>query len=205
MSESESEPDGEPPRSSLPDPHIQDGDGSPTYRDSSTGPREDAGSDDAFRRHPLDPYEPVPKRSGCGRACGCALGVIAGIALLLAALVFAAGWLGPGRFVSEGYEVVRFEEPFVTVRQPPDRPTCYIGRKIRFHFSTCEVAIAAIGTEVEVAGNFLERISFTAPKVTLTGAARFEKEVEIYAFEFRDRGAIFLENRTGRIYEDFSP
>ncbi|MDP4585476.1 MAG: hypothetical protein NWT04_16305 [Verrucomicrobiales bacterium] len=149
------------------------------------------------RTHPTDPYEPLRKK-GCG-CCGCLGGSLVAVVILLIALVGAVIYLGPGRFVSEGYTVVNLEGAEVTVSTAPEVPTLYIGQTVTYSATVTSVAVAIVAKEVTLSGDFLKEVSITGAKVTGLATARFAENLEIYAGEFFDQGITLKGELTGRV------
>lgn len=197
------DPSPPPGEVSLPDPDIQDGDGSPTYR-SEIDPETERRREEGKRNHPLASFRARPP-GGSGSAGSC---LLLGSTLALVGVVFllvAVGWAGPGRFVHRGYEVVRLTESPARISEAPTGPTCYIGRKIDLRIPKCPHPIAVIGTEVHVSGDYLRDASFTVFRLTASKRAGFARELEIYGGEFRDEGATLLGDRRGFVFRDNSP
>ncbi len=199
----ESLPEGVPaPPMPKPDLHniIEEG---PTYKTENEKDRKRKRKKKSSQ-HPLDrvaaPGTPAPgsKKSCC--ACGgCALLVIV---LLIGALIGGVAWFGPGRFAKEGYEVVQFETAREIVQTAPDSPTLYVGQEIIYEAPSTEVPIAIIGSEITISGDFLESVSLTGAKVTATPEARFAKDLELYALEFKDEGLTLNGSLKGRVMQN---
>ncbi len=150
------------------------------------------------RTHPTDPYEPLKKKKSCG-CCGCLGGSLVVVLLLLVALAAAAVYIGPGRYVSDGYTVVNLEGPDATVDTAPEAATLYIGQAVTYKVPITNVPVAIIGREVLVSGDFLKEVSLSGVKVTGSPTARFAQDLEIYAAEFTDQGITLKGELTGRV------
>lgn len=165
----------------------------PTYGSESTSKKKKK-----ERTHPTDPYEPLKKKKGCG-CCGCLGGSLVAVLLLLVALAAAVVYIGPGRYVSEGYTVVNLEEPVSTIATAPEVPTLYIGRAVTYDVPVTSVPVAIFAREVLVSGDFLKEVSLSGVKVTGSPTARFAQGLEIYAAEFTDQGITLKGELTGRV------
>lgn len=148
-------------------------------------------------RHPTDPYEPLKKP----RRLLARLVVVFAILVLLAAgaaalLVFA----GPGRYVRAGYEVVKLRSEEAVIDAAPDRATLYLGPgKISYSAPRTIVPVAFLAREVALSGDFHEEVSITCAKTALPPQARFAKDLEVYALEFRDGGITLKGRLKGRV------
>ncbi len=181
-----------PPKPNVIDPSADQ----PTYGGSKSADKKRKKGN----RHPTDPYEPLKKKNGCGGCCGCLVGSGVLVAILFVALIAAVYFVGPGRYIAtEGYEPVTFQDPATTISEAPDKPTMYIGNNITYNAPTTNVAIAILGAEITVDGDFTEDVSLTGAKVTGAATARFAKDLEVFAAEFYDKGLFLKGNLTGRV------
>lgn len=200
----ESSPKEDPPEEeSLPTPNIQDGDGSATYGNETSMARrtKDWGIE---YEHPLDRFNAAPKQRGLG-FFGCLFLGIALAALCFILIAAVLGWATTGRFVQKGYEVVRLTDREAVIAQSPGLPTCYIGRSIDVRIPKCQQPISVIGTNVTIRGDFISDVSLTAFKLHATKQARFARDLEIYAGEFRDESATLLGTRKGMTLREIIP
>ncbi|MDA7920184.1 hypothetical protein N9B73_00380 [Verrucomicrobiales bacterium] len=179
-----------PPKPDVVDPSADQ----PSYSGSKSADKKKKKA----RKHPSDPYEPLKKRKGC---CGCILGLGVMAVILLGALTAALYFAGPGRYIAnEAYEPVTlsFTEP-TTISEAPTKATMYMGNDITYSAPTTNVPIAIFGVQFSVSGNFTEDVSLTGAKVTGTAAARFAKDLEVFAAEFYDKGIFLKGDLTGRV------
>jgi len=152
------------------------------------------------RNHPTDPYQPLKKSRGC---CGCIGGLAVAVVLLVAAIIAAITFLGPGRFVKQGYKVVNLEESPAALYTAPTEPTLYIAKGIiHYRVPVTEVPVALIAREIAAEGDFLDEVSFTAAKVAVTAKARFAKNLEVFAAEFSDLGMTLKGDLNGRVIQN---
>lgn len=179
-----------PPRPDLRD-HRQDG---PTYGEKRPGRK--AKRKARERKHPTDAYEPLrPARS----IKGCFLG-LAALCLLLLLGAGIAGWLGPGRFAARDYRIVNLKPGSAVVRIAPEEPTLFLARgKLVYAVPQTRVPVAFLAREVSLEGDFHEEVSITTAKIALGAEARFAKDLEIYALEFRDQGITLKGTLKGRV------
>lgn len=150
------------------------------------------------RTHPTDPYEPLKKKKSCG-CCGCLGGSLVVVLLLLVALAAAVVYIGPGRYVSEGYTVVNLEGADATVDTAPEEATLYIGRAVTYDVPVTRVPVAIVAREILVRGDFHKPVSLSGVKVTGSPTARFAEGLEVHAAEFTDQGITLKGELTGRV------
>lgn len=184
-----------PPRPNIKDPR----DAGPTYGTDAKGKKKKKSE----RTHPTDVYPPLKKRRGCGGCCGCLGGFVAIALLLLVAGAAVIGWYGPGRYVSEGYIVVKLEGADATIDAAPTEPTFYIATgTLHYSVPITNVAVAFAGRELTIEGDFLDAASITGVKVTVTEKSRFAKDLEVIAAEFTDLGMTLKGELTGRVIKN---
>ena len=186
-----------PPRPDLKD-FRQEG---PTY-----GPDKDTkkkGKKSKERTHPTDPYAPLKNRVGCGRGCSCFSAMGALVLFLITAVVAGIVYAGPGRFVAQGYKAVNFKTEKATLESAPTEATYYlVPGVLHYRVPVTNVPVALFAREVVVEGDFLDEVSITAAKVTVTGKARFAKNLEVYAAEFTDLGMTLKGDLKGRVIQN---
>lgn len=184
-----------PPRPDLKDPRKA----GPTYGAAEKGKKKRKKD----RSHPTDTYPPLKRKRGCGGACGCLGGIFALFLLLLAGASVMIAWHGPGRYVSEGYQVVNLGSGEVTVDSAPTEATFYIAPgKITYHAPVTNVPVAFLARELMIEGDFLDKASITGVKATVTGKSRFAKDLEVIAAEFTDLGMTLKGELTGRVIKN---
>jgi len=159
------------------------------------------------RSHPPDLYNKSREANsggGKGKACGC-LGCLGVIFLLICAAVGGLFYYCAGDLMSQGYKVVRLSPGEQTLNVSPTEPTFYVGTmetKVSYNVANTEAPIAILAGEITVSGDFLEEASFRAVKVTGKENARFAKELNIIAAEFKDEGVTIRGNLTGRVIQN---
>jgi hypothetical protein len=193
-------PAGPPkPPEILPKPDIKDFRAAgPTYGAETAKPSKRRKKE---RSHPTDPYEPLRKRHGCFGCGGCLAAVAVLVILLVASLVGAYFWMGPGRFVSRGYTVVNLgDQESAEITAVPDKPTVFLAPgKLRYHVPVTQVPVAIYARELHVEGDFHDEASLNAVKVTASAKARFAKDLEVNAAEFTDEGLTLKGALGGRV------
>jgi hypothetical protein len=184
-----------PPRPNIKDPRES----GPTYGTDAKGRKK---KKKAERTHPTDTYPPLRNRSRKG-CCGCLGGLFALALLLLVAGAVVVGWYGPGRYVSQGYQVVNLESTEAAVVTAPVEPTFYIAPgTLHYSAPVTNVPVAFVGRELTIEGDFLDVASITGVKVTVTEKSRFAKDLEVIAAEFTDLGMTLKGQLNGRVIKN---
>lgn len=196
-----SEPPGEgapPPLvPSLPQPHLpRPGEAVATY--GPQGSAVDTGKEKA-KAGGWSPGSRPPLREK--RGCGCGA-VLAALVLILGLAIMAGfvglGYLGPGRFVKMGYEVVELPDGQGRITEAPTVPTFYYSRgPLYWEVPLTRVPVALCAREIHVEGDFFEPVFLIGLKVQATERARFAKDLEVIAAEFTDPGITLKGRRTG--------
>jgi hypothetical protein len=190
-----------PPPAPLPRPDLREAPSEGATYGAKKAPRgkgrKKKGSDRTVSRHPTDAYEPLRKHRRFGVWFAVVLAVLVLFALATVALL---AYAGPGRCLREGYKLVRLEAEDATVAEAPGEATIYLGRgRISYTAPRTRVPVAFLAREVALEGDFYEDVSITAAKVPLPSAARFAKDLEIFALEFRDGGIVLKGELKGRV------
>ncbi|MDF1816224.1 MAG: hypothetical protein P1V20_28750 [Verrucomicrobiales bacterium] len=148
-------------------------------------------------RHPLDRYQDVRKaKKGMG-CCG-GIGCFALIVVLL--VVGAAGYGGYLLFGDfKDYTIVQLEGAEETISTAPGEPTFYFGKgKVVYNAPQSSVPIGVFGSEVEVSGEFFDNLSIRSPRVTLRSGTHVHKNLNIFAVEYIDEGAVVDGKKSGK-------
>lgn len=127
------------------------------------------------------------------------------VVLFFLLLALSLAWMGPGRHIFDGYEVVTLGESKVIISTPPEIPTCYIGQEINYRAPTTETSVAIIGTDVTVSGDFQKDVSITAAKFRADSPTRIAGNLEVYAAEFYDDGIELQGSLTGSVMKNMHP
>lgn len=168
----------------------------PTYGDKDSKKKKKRGE----RTHPTDPYPKLKKRRGC---CACLGGLFVVAVLAVVGLVVAVGYFTSGRFIADDYEVVRLTEANAVVDTAPSAKTVYLCQgTLAWDVPLTRVPVAIVAREVSVAGDFHESVSISAIKVSATERARFAKDLEIFAGEFKDGGITLKGTLKGRVIKN---
>ena len=205
-----SDPTPEPPNPGMPPGIPAPPPPRPDIKDlRETGPTYGASGKDKKKKkkkersHPTDSYPPLKPKRGCGGFCGCLGGIAALFLLLLAGAAVAIGWYGPGRYVSEGYQVVNLGSEETVVDAAPAEATFYIAPgKLHYTAPVTNVPVAFLGRELLIEGDFLDTASITGMKATVTEKSRFAKDLEVIAAEFTDLGMTLKGELTGRVIKN---
>jgi len=150
--------------------------------------------------HPTDLHHSKPPKSARRGCCGCLAAVSFVAVLLVAALLAAVAWYGPGRYaISEDYRVVTFNEDDAVITEAPTEATLYMGRNLLYEVEQTRVPVAFFAVEVVLNGDFWEDTSATATRVVGGPTARFAKNLEVFALEFEDQGVDLRGELRGRV------
>lgn len=178
-----------PPQAFQPNPENM----SPTY-----------GSSASPLGKPLGPGStPHPKlrRVRKGRFWGCLATLIIALLALVAVLIY----LGPGRYVAKGFQIVNVSD-LSEVTEAPETPSCYLASgSLHYKVPATKVPVVLIAKEILVEGDFYEDVALTAVKVSATTEARFAKNLEVNTLEFSNQGITLKGGLKGRIGKTLTP
>ena len=151
------------------------------------------------RKHPTDAHKPL-KRESKG-VLGCIFLFLTAVILVLAVSVGYFFYWSVYPYKKAGYEIItnQTEDSFFTINEEPEMESLYLASKIVYDVETTSEKVVFVGGNVTLAGTFEEKVTFRGGKLTVAEGAVFKDELEVYAINFSDKGAVREGEITGSV------